>query len=313
MGKVRNGHRLNGGHRRSNGNFSRVGHQQNGWNHGGGGGRGQGGAGGSPRRDLSPATSARPTGGHGQTYGGNYRGNGRSNRDRCGWPATPGTYNNRANNPASLGNKRGFNTDVGGAVTSPGASQRHLQQQQQLGGDAAWVEDAVMKNRRRSTGELNRNPGAAAATPTSMTQAEYGRRHSRGTADRAGVRELLTSAVAQQTPRRRIEFHPATRPDTVFSTSGVSGIGLGVAAKTSGVAVGPGGSMGAAAVGGGGRRFQDETGAEKLRRLGDEKIGLPHAEQVCYAPCLRLLLCCCRCTCRFLFILQYREGDCSSR
>lgn len=267
------------------GNFSHSGHHH-GRNHHGGGGRWKNGAGGSPGFDVSPATPAKPFGAHRQTYGGKYRGGsgggGRGGGWSGGWPATPGSYN-RANSVSSSKNRRGFDANAAAGTSFGSSSHQHTQhhqhqhhqhhEHQRQDGDS-WPKD------------VNHTPSsaAAAAATTGETNPEDGR--SIPGEGSVGVRERLASVVGQQTPRRRIEFHPATRPDTVFSTSGASAIGLQVAARTSGdasVGTGKGGGStgGAATVGGGGGwRAQHESGTEKLTRLADEKIGLPHSEKV---------------------------------
>lgn len=97
----------------------------------------------------------------------------------------------------------------------------------------------------------------------------------RGGSGDTSVRGLLASAVLQQIPRRRIEFHPATRPDTVFATCGVIH-GLGKSGNGSGV-VGEV-VVGAAPAGEGG--VTTEGGEERLVSVGAQKIGLPSAEKV---------------------------------
>lgn len=107
-----------------------------------------------------------------------------------------------------------------------------------------------------------------------------GRRSSNGNA-----KAFLTSSFAQHSQRRRIEFHAATKPSTVFSSPSASGsLGLGKG----------GGGVGSGAKKGDGRRDretkQDGTvvsegsggkkggvggGVLALVRMAEEKIGLP--------------------------------------
>lgn len=106
------------------------------------------------------------------------------------------------------------------------------------------------------------------------------------TSNSSRARNLLASALSQQTPRRRIEFHAATRPDTAFSTSGSDrSSSKSTAADVAARGAHKGSNDGSARLGemaerGGGGGGGKEGVEGKRARLGDEQIGLPHAEKV---------------------------------
>lgn len=234
----------------------RGGWQQGNRGSGGGGGSGRGkagryggggGGGGGAGYGISPTPTARAYGLQQQARRGGGGGGGWAGSSKRGGGFAPTSH---AAREAFYSQKQGpprWHQEAGLPPISDSLHQQQRQQQQRSnGGDH--------NDSRRSNG-------------------------SSGGGGKHTARDLLSPAFSQNSSRRRIEFHKATKPSTIFSPSG--GPTTAIAAARNVVANNSAGDQRPRTNGGEGGREGAAGGVDDLARLAEKKIGLPAPGKVC--------------------------------
>lgn len=135
-----------------------------------------------------------------------------------------------------------------------------------------------------SRNQNGRNMSNPQGTTTIDRSAVVGRHVTEASNNSSGASAFIASSFSQHAQRRRIDFHPASRPSTVFSPSGppsgeiawVSGQGGSgsTGAQNDNVTI-QGGAQDGIGAGHRGKNSSLEENMLSLVKIADEKIGLP--------------------------------------